>query len=223
MSASSAFHPLIWQQHCCLGRAAQESPQFTNPSTKVRPATTATSLVDGIEDHRKLAREGVRVGCCVQHVYEAASGLKPLTQHLNDQCGHALISKARLRLLPNWKITVRECRSFCSACSKYTYEYTLCQTPVAEITRSHGQLFPDGGVLSRLMCFASHDLFMGAFSTACGFLSITVKWGLRALSGRLRQPPVSAILAGLEQRFDFIVIPQERDKQVRWSVLEDEA
>jgi hypothetical protein len=46
---------------------------------------------------------------------------------------------------------------------------------------------------------------------------------LTALSGRLRQPPVSAILAGLEQRFDFIVIPQERDEQVRWPVLKDEA
>jgi hypothetical protein len=34
---------------------------------------------------------------------------------------------------------------------------------------------------------------------------------------------VSAILAGLEQRFDLIVIPQERDEQVRWPVLKDEA
>jgi hypothetical protein len=29
---------------------------------------------------------------------------------------------------------------------------------------------------SRLMPFASHDLFMSAFSAASGFLSITVKW-----------------------------------------------
>jgi hypothetical protein len=33
----------------------------------------------------------------------------------------------------------------------------------------------------------------------------------------------SAVLAGLEQRFDFIVSPEERDKQVRWPVLKDEA
>jgi hypothetical protein len=64
---------------------------------------------------------------------------------------------------------------------------------------------------------------MRAFSTASGFLSITVKQARTALSDRLRQPPVLAILAGLEQRFDFIVIPQERDEQVRWPVLKDEA
>jgi len=36
-------------------------------------------------------------------------------------------------------------------------------------------------------------------------------------------PPVSAILAGMEQRFDLIVIPQGGDEQVRWPVLEDES
>jgi hypothetical protein len=70
---------------------------------------------------------------------------------------------------------------------------------------------------------ATHALFMRAFSTASGFLSITVKRARTALSERLRQPAVSAILAGLEQCFDLIVIPQERDEQVRWPVLKDEA
>jgi len=69
----------------------------------------------------------------------------------------------------------------------------------------------------------SHDLFMRAFSTAFGFLSIAVRQARTALSGGLRQPAVSAILAGTEQRFDLIVIPQERDEQVRWPVLKDEA
>jgi hypothetical protein len=46
---------------------------------------------------------------------------------------------------------------------------------------------------------------------------------LTALSGRLRQPPVSAILAVLEQRFDLVMIAQERDEQVPWPVLKDEA
>jgi len=40
-------------------------------------------------------------------------------------------------------------------------------------------------------------------------------------------PPALAIFVGLEQRFDFIVTPQERDEQVRWRVrwpvLKDEA
>jgi hypothetical protein len=40
---------------------------------------------------------------------------------------------------------------------------------------------------------------------------------------KLRQPAASAILAGMKQRFDLIVIPQEGDKQVRWPVLKDEA
>ena len=70
---------------------------------------------------------------------------------------------------------------------------------------------------------ATHGLFMRVFSTASGFLSITVKRARTALSERLRQPAVSAILAGLEQCFDLIVIPQERDEQVRWPVLKDEA
>ena len=38
-----------------------------------------------------------------------------------------------------------------------------------------------------------------------------------------RQVAISAIFAGMEQRFDLIVIPQERDEQVRWPVLKDEA
>jgi hypothetical protein len=52
---------------------------------------------------------------------------------------------------------------------------------------------------------------------------MTAKQARPALSGRPRQTPVLAILAGLEQRLDFIVIPQERDKQIRWPVLKDEA
>jgi hypothetical protein len=44
----------------------------------------------------------------------------------------------------------------------------------------------------------------------------------RAL-GTPAPPPVSPILAGMEQRFDFVVISQERDEQVRWPVLKDEA
>jgi hypothetical protein len=59
---------------------------------------------------------------------------------------------------------------------------------------------------------ATHDLFKRAFSTAFGFRSIAVKQARTALSGYLRPPAVSAILAGTDQRFDLIVIPQEGDK-----------
>jgi hypothetical protein len=41
-------------------------------------------------------------------------------------------------------------------------------------------------------------------------------------SGR-RSSAISAILAGLEQRIDLIVIPQETNEQVRWPVLKDKA
>ena len=40
---------------------------------------------------------------------------------------------------------------------------------------SHSQRSPDRGLFSCLMPLASHDLFVSAFSTASGFLSITVK------------------------------------------------
>ena len=33
----------------------------------------------------------------------------------------------------------------------------------------------------------------------------------------------SAQLAGLDQRLDLVVIPQETDEQIRWPVLKDEA
>jgi hypothetical protein len=45
--------------------------------------------------------------------------------------------------------------------------------------------------------------------------------GARGLNRR--RPPVLAVPAGAEQRFDFIVIPEERDEQVRRPVLEYEA
>jgi len=64
---------------------------------------------------------------------------------------------------------------------------------------------------------------MRAFSTASGFLSIIVEQACNALSGRLCQPAVSAILAGMEQRFDLIAIPQKGDEQVGSPVLKDEA
>jgi hypothetical protein len=64
---------------------------------------------------------------------------------------------------------------------------------------------------------------MSSFSTASGFLPMTVTQVRTALSGCLRQSPVSAILAALEQRFDLVMITQERDEQVRWPVLKDEA
>jgi hypothetical protein len=41
--------------------------------------------------------------------------------------------------------------------------------------KRHGQRRPNRGLFSCLMLFASHHLFMRAFSTASGFLSITVK------------------------------------------------
>jgi hypothetical protein len=41
-------------------------------------------------------------------------------------------------------------------------------------TRWHSQRSLDRGLFSCLMPFASHDLFMSAFSAASGFLSITV-------------------------------------------------
>lgn len=34
---------------------------------------------------------------------------------------------------------------------------------------------------------------------------------------------ISAILAALEQRLDFSVITEKRDKQIRWPVLKNEA
>jgi hypothetical protein len=64
---------------------------------------------------------------------------------------------------------------------------------------------------------------MRVFPTASEFRPITVKEARTALSGRLRQPVVSAILGSVEQRFDLIVISQERDEQVRRPVLKDEA
>jgi len=51
--------------------------------------------------------------------------------------------------------------------------------------------------------------------------------GLNPLRQFPLRPPgfgaASAKLAGLDQGFDLIVIPQETDEQVRWPVLKDEA
>ena len=71
------------------------------------------------------------------------------------------------------------------------------------------------------MPFASHDLFLSAFSAASGLLSIAEKEARAELGGRLRPPVTSTILASLEECLDLIVISQERDEQVRWPVLKD--